>query len=239
LVVAALMVGCRADWPAAAGAAGDANEWSQAPAACSGRPASRELVVHLDGIHSGLRLPAADLPFDLQVPPPRADDGTRDWFPRLTRRDELVEVGFSDRAWFLHQDRSVAKVGRLLFAPDEGAITVTSAGERRPETDDDHAAAAVRPGRGREWRIRIAESDYQRLLAELLAWIDPEGAGFIALHDGARAECYSARFKYSLRSNCHDWTAHMLAVAGVPMPGRFHRTATRLAEDIDSVLVRD
>ncbi len=237
--VAALTLGCRADWPSAAGATDDATVSMRATSGGDGVRARRELVVHLDGIHSGIRLPAADLPFDLQLPAPSADDADADeWRALLARRSAVVEVGFSDQEWFLHQDRSAAKVARLLFLPDQGAIAVTNVRAQVSDApkDGDPTVAASRVASSREWRFAIDEERYRRLLAELRAWIDPAGDGFLALLDGARAECYSARFDYALRSNCHDWTAHMLGVAGIALPDRLHRTASRLERDIDSVL---
>lgn len=185
------------------------------------------LTVFHDTFHSGFYVPAADLPFDMRV-----DDRVRliadpavleDGPPRT----EFVEVGFSNVDWFLHENRTCLKVVRLLVLPDDGTILVTNL--------DRDTYRDVR-AKGRVWRIPISEPRYRDFLTELRSWVDLDGASYVAQVGDIRAECYSSKYSYSMRSNCHDWTTHMLQAAGIPMAWRFYRRAADLEVDLDAAI---
>lgn len=185
------------------------------------------LTVFHDNFHSGFYLPATDLPFDMQMDSRAQRMAGPELLSADPDRTEIVEVGFSNLDWVLHENRTCWKVARLLFFPDDGTLLVTNL--------HSDTYQQVRTN-GKVWRIPLSEARYKLFLSELLSWVDPGAPSYVAQLGDIRAECYASKYSYALRSNCHDWTSHMLCCAGIPMAWRLYRKAEDLREDLDSAL---
>ena len=161
--------------------------------------AQRTIHVVRHGLHTGIAVPAADVP-----------DGA--W---PARRDfsgaEYLEVGWGDRAYYQAPDPDVWLALRALFWPTPGVLHVV--GFSGPVERQFPGAEIVELHVSRQGLARLV--DYVRASHEL----DPSGTP-IALGRGRHgtSRFYASREEFHLFKTCNVWTAGVLRVAGVSLP---------------------
>lgn len=119
-------------------------------------------------------------------------------------------LGFGDRAWLLHGDRSIGAMLAALL-PGPGAMLVT--GLSVPPEEAFGADSVV--------ALRVTADGLARLRGFLAASLDLDAAGRpMALAEGPYrgSRFYASRLTYSLAYTCNTWTAEALARAGLPVP---------------------
>jgi len=158
---------------------------------CTPRPSPGPpgAAIHVihEGIHSGLLVPA-------------------EW---LWPGPGVVEVGFGDAAWMAGDDRGCTHAAALGLWGADGAMYL------RWIAPD--AASAIARQRWEAVEIGLSPAGVAALRAELLSWIEPEGADLRAWVDGGVLRPSPRRF-HVLRA-CHDQVAACLRAAGVPLAG--------------------
>jgi hypothetical protein len=218
LILLACCSSCAARWP-------EQNVLEQ-PRSGISRSATQTLVVFNNGFHSGFYLKQEYVPFQMDLDS-RLQGKTDGYFSSTASRSAIVEVGFSNKDWALYENRGWTKILRLLCVPDTGSILVT---------DLNAELYQMVKQRGRIWRLNITQEQFQEFFAELGRWVHPQGESFLGDFSGERAEFYESVYNYSMRSNCHDWTAYMLRHIGIPLKYRWYRTAARLSADLDEAI---
>jgi len=173
------------------------------------------ITVFSDGFHSGFIVPYEDLPFAIStagdVPPP------------------FVEVGFSEWRWAMNLDRSNAHAMRLLFVPSPGVVMVSYlADERRNEESLIPRMA---------FAIPIDTQQRQAFYDELLAWINPSKPALYSTDTTRPTHFLASHEDYTLLANCHDFTAHMLRIVGLPIPYTVARTPDRFARELRHTII--
>jgi hypothetical protein len=173
------------------------------------------ITVFSDGFHSGFIVPYEDLPFSLstaggQLPP-------------------FVEVGFSEWRWAMNLDRSNAHALRLLFVSSPGVVMVSYLADERRNAD------ALVPRLA--FAIPLDAQQKTDFYEELLAWIDPRKPALYTTTEQRPTHFLASRERYALLANCHDFTAHMLRVIGIPVPWTVARTPGRFAWELCHLVV--
>lgn len=157
-------------------------------------PAAEALiVVFADGFHSGIVLARADVPAGLL--PPQA---TRPW----------VAIHFGERRWISGQADGLCDALRLGLSAGEGGVQVDSVAWWV------HDRGGTDPARVRVWAFPVARRSLEALTARLDSWIEPEAVQ-AQLRPGSA--WWPSRRAWTLRTNCHDFTADLLSAAGIPV----------------------
>ncbi|MDF0676062.1 MAG: DUF2459 domain-containing protein [Nitrospira sp.] len=145
-------------------------------------------------------------------------------FPRKNGTDESAlgsqhtyyeEWGYAERAWYLEGKTGMSGVGRALFWPTEGVVEVGHYdrlwAERTPQPPSTL------------FTFRLTEEGYQRLHRHLHATLLREEpvASF------GQSVFYPAKRSYHLFHTCHQYAAHALREAGLPLSPfwAFNRTS--------------
>ena len=186
---------------------------TSAPAFGAPAPAHRINVV-FHGWHSGIALPAADLP-------PQAWPAQRD-FPNF----EHFEVGWGDRAYYMAPEGSLWLGLRALLWPTPGVLHV-AAFNGPPERYFAEAAVVELDVSAAGFAALVAavRDSHERAPAPLDRfgrdaqpsagapdWPPSLGPG---QHGASRF--YASRERFHLFRTCNVWVASVLAVAGVPL----------------------
>lgn len=165
---------------------------------CAGpsRPAAvaeATVVAFADGFHSGVILERAQAPPDL-LP---ASAGLP-W----------VAFHFGERRWIRGEADGLCDAVRLAACSGEGGVQVDAV----PWWV--HDRGGTDPSRVRVWAFPLTAAELAALKARLVAWIAP-GAVREPIRPGS---CWwPASRAWSLRTNCHDFTADLLLAAGIPV----------------------
>lgn len=157
------------------------------------------IVVFADGFHSGVLLPRDLVPARLQ---PHGAVDLQGW--------GWVVVHFGERRWILGEADSCLDAVRLAVLTGEGGVQVDVVPwwmHDRGGTDTEHE---------RVWVFPASRGEIAGLLARLAEWLGPSGGGQIG-----PATCWwpSSR-AWTLARNCHDFTADLLAGAGIRLGRR-------------------
>jgi hypothetical protein len=159
--------------------------------------ASRSIVVSLDTWH-------AMIAFQNDTP----DDS------RFTSR-AYEEWGYAERAWYLEGKTGVSGVVRALFWPTEGVVEVGHY---------DRVWADRTPQPPAELFVfRVSDEGYQRLRRHLRGTRSVE----TAIASVGQSSFYPAVRSYHLFHTCHQYAAHALREAGLPISPfwAFNRTS--------------
>lgn len=125
------------------------------------------------------------------------------------------EWGYAEHAWYLEGKTGVTGILRALFWPSEGVVEVGHYdrvwAERTPQPPSDL------------FTFRLTEEGYQRLRRHLhtTLWNDEPVASF------RQSVFYRAKRSYHLFHTCHQYAAHALREAGLPLSPfwAFNRTS--------------
>jgi hypothetical protein len=125
------------------------------------------------------------------------------------------EWGYAERAWYLEDQRGLSGIMRALFWPTEGVVEVGHYdrvwAERTPQPP---AELFV---------FRVSTEGYQRLLRHLRETISVE----TPIASVGQSSFYPAVRSYHLFHTCHQYAAHALREAGLPLAPfwAFNRTS--------------
>ena len=115
------------------------------------------------------------------------------------------EWGYAERAWYLEGRQGVSGVVRALFWPTEGVVEVGVF---------DHIWAARTPQPPSElFTFRVSEEGYRRLRRHLVSTL----AGVEPVAIVGHANFYLTHRSYHLFHTCHQYVAHALREAGLPV----------------------
>lgn len=139
------------------------------------------------------------------------------------------EWGYAERAWYLEDQRGLSGVVRALFWPTEGVVEVGHY---------DRVWADRTPQPPAElFMFHVSDEGYQRLRRHLRGTISVE----TPIASAAQSSFYPAVPSYHLFHTCHQYAAHALREAGLPLSPfwAFNRTslawqlrrAARLSEE--------
>lgn len=168
------------------------------------------VTVFNDGFHSGFIVPYDDLPFELSTA-----EG---------KKPPFVEVGFSEWKWGMNFDRTNSHALRLVFWPSPGVVMVSYLADERRNADTLVPRIA--------FAIPLDAAQKQAFYDELLAWIDPRKPALYTTSGERPTHFLASTHSYMLQSNCHDFTAHMLRVIGIPVPRTLARTPARFTREL-------
>ncbi len=173
------------------------------------------MTVFSDGFHSGFIVPYSYLPVTISTagdsPPP------------------FVEIGFSEWCWAMNIDRSDSHALRLLFVSSPGVLMISYlADERR---NDDALIPRI------AFSIPLDATQMEAFQHELLAWIDPRKPALYTTNAQRPTHFLASTHDYTLLANCHDFTAHMLRVIGLPVPYTVARTPGRFAWELKQLVL--
>lgn len=192
-----LALGCAAQPPRAAAPAPDA------------QPTPHRIHVVRHGWHSGIVVPAANVPADA-------------WPARREFADaQYLEVGWGDRAYYQAADPSLWLGLRALLWPRPGVLHMVAFSG---PVEREFAAAEI-------VALQITPQGLARLIATVAASHERDAAGQpIAFGPGlyGRSRFYASRDRFHLFATCNVWTAAMLREAGVPLGPLLSPTAGAL-----------
>lgn len=125
------------------------------------------------------------------------------------------EWGYAERAWYVEGKTGVIGIVRALFWPTEGVVEVG-------HHDRVWADRTPQPPAER-FEYRVSEEGYRRLHRHLHSTLLTNEA--LALF--GQSGFYSAQRSYHLFHTCHQYAAHALREAGLPISvfGAFNRTS--------------
>jgi hypothetical protein len=139
------------------------------------------------------------------------------------------EWGYAERAWYLEDKRGLTGIARALFWPTEGVVEVGRYdrvwADRTPQPPSDL------------FTFRVSEEGYRRLRTHLRGTISVDAP----VGSVGQSTFYPAVRSYHLLHTCHQYAAHALRKAGLPISAfwAFNRTslawqlrrAARIAEE--------
>ncbi len=160
---------------------------------------SKSIYVSLDTWHGMIAFPVEASRSAL--PPGRRESGDTSGEGDIL----FEEWGFAERAWYLEGRQGLGGVLRALFWPSPGVVEVgiheTPWAHRTPQPPSEL------------FTFRLTEEGYRRLRQHLHSTI--EGTGAIS---AARPDTfYPAKRPYHLFHTCHQYVAHALRTAGLPV----------------------
>lgn len=182
----------------------------------TGGVAVAEMQVFTDGFHSGVVLPRAWLPREVDPLGPA-------WAHSRPARS----FHYGEEAWTSGEDMSKLHAARLAFWPGVGVVQSDLTGWSRPRIP------GTDPDRFRTWTFRLdlraREAVVQRLQSE---WLAPHAMPRL-IDDAEATHLFPARHDWSVWWNCHDFTADLVRAAGVDLPAHTIATAGVLTQDLD------
>jgi hypothetical protein len=127
------------------------------------------------------------------------------------------EWGYAERAWYLEDQRGLSGVVRALFWPTEGVVEVGHY---------DHVWADRTPQPPAElFTFRVSDEGYQRLRRHLRGTISVD-APIVSV---GQSSFYPSVRSYHLFHTCHQYAAHALREAGLPISAFWAVNRTSLA----------
>lgn len=177
--------------------------WPPSPVA----PA-RMVVVSLDTWHAMIAFPIQRADGDQ----PSAFSGEEGTSPQHFSYEEW---GYAERAWYLEGKTGLTGIVRALFWPTEGVVEVG-------HHDLVWADRTPQPPAER-FEYRVSEESYRRLHRYLHSTLLSDEP----LATLGQSGFYSAKRSYHLFHTCHQYAAHALREAGLPISvfGAFNRTS--------------
>lgn len=135
---------------------------------------------------------------------------------RFTPRS-YEEWGYAERAWYLEDKRGLTGIARALFWPTDGVVEVGRYdqvwADRTPQPPSDL------------FTFRVSEEGYQRLRTHLRGTISVNAP----VASVGQSAFYPAARSYHLLHTCHQYAAHALRQAGLPISPSWAFNRTTLA----------
>ena len=175
------------------------------------------VTVFDDGFHSGLLVPRRDRLADLD-PQAAGPAATLPW----------LEIGFASGDWIASADPGCCTASRLLIIPSDGVLwCLHRPGPERPPRDADHPV--------RLWRLPLSAAAWDGVQDGILAWVDPAAPLVLRAPERDDFVRLSSR-RWSVGGACHDFTADILARAGLHLGWRPVLTSSGLRGQMDEAL---
>lgn len=182
---------------------------------------ARTIFVSLDTWHAMIAFSESEQPAagseqqKAQLPPP--SPSFRSHSPPAIRYQLFQEWGYAERAWYLEDQRGLSGVVRALFWPTEGVVEVGHY---------DRVWADRTPQPPAElFMFRVSDEGYQRLRRHLRGTISVE----TPIASVGHSSFYPAVRSYHLFHTCHQYAAHALREAGLPISAFWAVNRTSLA----------
>ena len=200
--------------------------------------AARPILVSLDTWHAMIAFPRENGTEDSGLRTGRNSSDSGPQSSALGSQHLYEEWGYAERAWYLEDQQGLSGIVRALFWPTEGVVEVGHYdrvwAERTPQPP---AELFV---------FRVSDEGYRRLRRYLRGTISVD----TPIASIGQSAFYPAAHSYHLLHTCHQYAAHALREAGLPISAfwAFNRTslawqlrrAARLIEDPPTdVPVRD
>lgn len=172
------------------------------------------VYVSLDTWHAMIAFPIQQEDRD-QLSAFSSEEGTSSQHPSLRTQHFYEEWGYAERAWYLEGKTDVSGIVRALFWPTEGVVEVGRYdrvwAERTPQPPSDL------------FTFRLTEEGYQRLRRHLQATLLIQQR----VDSFGQSSFYPATRSYHLFHTCHQYAAHALREAGLPISPfwAFNRTS--------------
>jgi len=166
---------------------------------------ARTILVSLDTWHAMIAFPHENATEDsgLTTEKHSSDPGSQS--SALSPRHVYEEWGYAERAWYLEDQQGLNGIMRALFWPSEGVVEVGHYdrvwAERTPQPPSDL------------FTFRLTEESYQRLRQHLHSTLLSEEP--VAIF--RQSTFYPAKRSYHLVHTCHQYAAHALREAGLPI----------------------
>lgn len=181
---------------------------------------ARTIFVSLDTWHAMIAFPSEPTATGTQLSATgeeehRGASSPPDHQPSTIRSSLFEEWGYAERAWYLEGKTGVSGVVRALFWPTGGVVEVGHY---------DRVWADRTPQPPAElFTLRLTEEGYRRLQQHLHATLLSEEP--VAIF--RQSAFYSAVRSYHLLHTCHQYAAHALREAGLPITPfwAFNRTS--------------
>ena len=127
------------------------------------------------------------------------------------------EWGYAERAWYLEDKRGLTGIARALFWPTEGVVEVGRYdrvwADRTPQPPSELFV------------FRVSEEGYRRLRRHLRGTISVD----VPIASVGQSIFYPAVRSYHLFHTCHQYAAHALREAGLPISPSWAFNRTSLA----------
>jgi hypothetical protein len=180
---------------------------------------ARTIFVSLDTWHAMIAFSESEQPAasNEQEDPQARSSSPPSYQLSAIRHSLFEEWGYAERAWYLEGQTGLTGIVRALFWPTEGVVEVGHYdrvwADRTPQPPSELFV------------FRVSEEGYGRLrkhLRSTIAGVEP-----VARID--RATFYSAGRSYHLFHTCHQYAAHALREAGLPISPSWAFNRTSLA----------
>lgn len=133
------------------------------------------------------------------------------------RHSLFEEWGYAERAWYLEDKRGLTGIARALFWPTEAVVEVGRYdrvwADRTPQPPSDL------------FTFRVSEEGYRRLRRHLRGTISVN----VPIASVGQSTFYPAVRSYHLFHTCHQYAAHALREAGLPISPSWAFNRTSLA----------
>ena len=172
------------------------------------------IFVSLDTWHAMIAFPIQQGDSD-QPSAFSSEEGTFPQHSSLRTQHLYEEWGYAERAWYLEDQRGLSGIVRALFWPTEGVVEVGHYdrvwADRTPQPPAELFA------------FRVSDEDFQRLRRHLRGTISVE----TPVVSVGQSRFYPAVRSYHLFHTCHQYAAHALREAGLPISPfwAFNRTS--------------
>ena len=179
----------------------------------AGSPA-RTVIVSLDTWHAMIAFPIQQEDSD-QPSAPNSDEGTSPQHSSLRTQHVYEEWGYAERAWYVEGKTGLTGILRALFWPTEGVVEVGR---------HDRVWADRTPQPPAElFEFHVSDEGYRRLRRHLRSTLSRDEP----LVSFGRSAFYPAKRSYHLFHTCHQYAAHALREAGLPISAfrAFNRTS--------------
>ncbi len=175
------------------------------------------IVAFTDGFHSGVMVPRQFVPIDL-LPPTYGEALRWPW----------VVLHFGERHWIRGEADSMWDAVRLSLATGDGGVQI----DLTPSLI--HACGGTRPEHVRVWVFPVTQRELTELLTRFRSWTT---VGVQQELIGPTTGWWPSTRHWSLPNNCHDFTADLLAGAGIQLPRPPIMSAWGLADALDDAWV--
>lgn len=172
---------------------------------------ARTIFVSLDTWHAMIAFPLE------QAPGSDPPSGTPTQHSSLSTQSSFEEWGYAERAWYLEGRTGLTGIVRALFWPTEGVVEVGRYdrvwADRTPQPPSELFV------------FRVSDEGYRRLRRHLRGTL----SGNAPTDSVGQSTFYPAVRSYHLFHTCHQYAAHALREAGLPLSPSWAFNRTSLA----------
>jgi len=176
---------------------------------------ARTIFVSLDTWHAMIAFPRENAAEGSGLTTEKNSSDPRSQSSALSPQHLYKEWGYAERAWYLEDQQGLSGIVRALFWPTEGVVEVGRYdrvwAERTPQPPSDL------------FTFQLTREGYQRLQQHLHATLLSEEP----VATFGQSVFYPAKRSYHLFHTCHQYAAHALREAGLPISPfwAFNRTS--------------